>query len=337
MFIMVTAVAFMVSLYWGNLWLNIYTDIKQQLYFLMLLFFGFVITELNVLGLIFKWLRYITLSFSILYIIYMFIVSLDILRPEEVNIFLEGSNIVKYEEISFRGQFGCFFYKSFYFFPIGIFAWWFHDKGKLSKIFSIIILTALTLTLVRGLILSAIVIALVLFFVKYFFTKTITIPKLALSFIVILVVGLIQFWIVQLLIGDKSSGDAIRQDQLTSSGQIVSSFPYQDLVFGYGFGSQNIPRPTHMEFMYIEILIKQGIIGLFFWLYLLISVTLRLLRSINIENESLVLIILSGLFLAYLESLTNPFLINSIGMSFVLISIVGSQLLSVKNKSDLNK
>ena len=186
-------------------------------------------------------------------------------------------------------------------------------------------------------ILSAIVIALILFFVKYFFTKTITLPKLALSFIVILGIGLIQFYLVQFLIGDKTSGDAIRQDQLTSSSDIVSSFPYRDLIFGYGFGSQNIPRPTHMEFMYIEILIKQGVIGLLFWLYLLASVTIILIKNINVDNEHLVLVLISGLLLAYLESLTNPFLINSIGMSFVLISIVGSQLLSAINKSEFNK
>jgi hypothetical protein len=96
-----------------------------------------------------------------------------------------------------------------------------------------------------------------------------------------------------------------------------------NIVVGKGLGIGVPIRPVHMELTYLEIFFKQGLLGLSFWLFILLyciyKFKLAFKNNIDLQN---ILPWLTGVFIVYLQSITNPLLVNSIGMSFIIIAMI---------------
>jgi len=123
--------------------------------------------------------------------------------------------------------------------------------------------------------------------------------------------------------------------RLTQIYEVAESTDIFSLFLGHGFGIGVPIRPIHMEISYLEIFHKQGIIGLGFWFIFGIWIykkwsALKLLKDIGRP------FILSSIFI-YIETITNPFINNPIGMSMIIITfLVLTQLVSHEKQINAN-
>jgi len=120
---------------------------------------------------------------------------------------------------------------------------------------------------------------------------------------------------------NREESDRIREMQLQQVKDAVSPVSF---IVGHGFGDGVRVRKNHMEINYLEIFHKQGIIGIAFWLYMLAYIIINYINVKKLQpgNEPLARSFLLATFFVYIESITNPFLTNSIGLNIIMISIV---------------
>jgi hypothetical protein len=119
--------------------------------------------------------------------------------------------------------------------------------------------------------------------------------------------------------GDRSNSDAIRYIQME---QVMSSINPISLIVGHGLGVGTEIRPIHMELSFLEIFHKQGLIGIVFWLCIYIHIFIMFfnIKDKRIKNQAYPFV-LSVVFVI-LQSTTNPFMNNPIGLTMILITIV---------------
>ncbi|MBC7914109.1 MAG: hypothetical protein H7Y07_08300 [Pyrinomonadaceae bacterium] len=282
-------------------------DLKPLIFFYNLLFFSLIIIDQKTIIKIKGILKASSLILALVY--FMFILGLytGYINYQKLYVILDATG-----EVFFRGTSG-FFYKGFLYLCIGVF--FFTDKVSLKNSLSIFLLiTALVLTFTRGFLLSM---ALVAIIHMMFFSR-----KKVLSFIILSLGSIfLYFYLPAYLdaLGDKSTSNNERIRQITD---VKNAFDPFSLIAGHGFGGGVPSRPVHMEISYLEIYHKQGVLGLIFWGGLMLSLLISFYKAQRIGNRQLALPFLLASLFVYLQSLTNPFLNNPIGMSLVLISVV---------------
>jgi len=137
------------------------------------------------------------------------------------------------------------------------------------------------------------------------------------------------------IIGDKSTSDNIRVVQLRQVGQMVNPM---SVFIGHGFGVGVPIRPGHMEIMYLEIFHKQGLLGLAFWFFILTYILFKYNRyrtyckKMKIESAIDTRPFVYGTIFLYLQSLFNPYLTNSMGMTFLFITLIVFERLKTFNE-----
>ncbi len=94
------------------------------------------------------------------------------------------------------------------------------------------------------------------------------------------------------------------------------------IVIGHGFGEGVEIRNNHLEINYLEIFHKQGVPGVIFWLFILFYIGLLYLNCKRLSYEKEARPFLLAALFVYIQSATNPFLTNSIGLNMIMISIV---------------
>ena len=126
-------------------------------------------------------------------------------------------------------------------------------------------------------------------------------------------------------LGDKSASDSIRIVQIQ---QVFERINPLSFFIGHGFGVGVPIRPHHMEITYLEIFHKQGILGLAFWFLIPTYIGLkyynyRIYRKEKAATNPIdVRPFLFGVCFLYLQSLFNPYLTNSMGMTFLFIALI---------------
>lgn len=98
------------------------------------------------------------------------------------------------------------------------------------------------------------------------------------------------------------------------------------LLVGNGLGAQIRDR-DRVELNYLEVLFKQGLVGLGFWLFLLGYVTRLYFASAPVLRDLAAPFLLSGIFV-YVATAFNTVLTGSIGMGAVFISIASLDVIS---------
>lgn len=104
------------------------------------------------------------------------------------------------------------------------------------------------------------------------------------------------------------------------------------IFVGHGFGIGVPIRPVHFEISFLEIFHKQGLLGLMFWLIFLRIIVYNYTKIRSYEYKKIALgFLLSSMFI-YIQTQTNPFMNNPIGMSFLLISVISLQILKQEER-----
>jgi hypothetical protein len=288
-------------------------DIKPLMYFFMSIFFYLTIQKVDDLKRIVKLLKLSSLVLGAGYLSLLVLIYFKIIDFSKFYIFLSELS----DDFPFR-QNRTFFYKGFLFLCIGL-IFYSLDRKLISRVISLILLIAIFLTFTRGFILS---LAIVFMFFTLFMQRN---PLVKVSLIALCIV--LSPYLVRMgasLFDKTNESNAGRLIQLAQVAERVDS---SSVFVGHGFGIGVPIKPIHMEISFLEIFHKQGLLGIMFWVVLLAIIVHRYAKIRSYPYKRIALgFLLSSIFI-YIQSQTNPFLNNPIGMSFLLISVISLKVL----------
>lgn len=282
-------------------------DLKPLTFFYMLLFFSLVINNVEDIKKIKVIIKIGSFSLAIIY--FLVIILLLLGKINFVSFYQQQNEI---GEIMFRSNF-LFFYKGFLYLCIGFF-FFLLSKGKYNKLGALILFVSIVLTLTRGFIFFTFLI-----FIYYIFFIN---RNVVFKWGVFLCGTLLSIAVVPLIsegLGDKSGSDSMRYLQID---EVIYDINPLSFIIGHGLGVGVESRPVHMELSFLEIFHKQGVIGLSFWIGLFIHIFLMYLNIRNKEYKVLALPFLLSVIFIILQSGTNPYMNNPIGLTMILITIV---------------
>jgi hypothetical protein len=301
-------------------------DLKPLAYFLLLPFFAATIRSVDDVMLVAKIWKFSALALAGSFLAVMAMWKLDLVTATQLVDFLNPTHDPRLE-FYFRGE-TTFYFKALLYVGVGVF--FFIDEKKWARNVAVLmLLLAIALTMTRGMLLS---VCLVLSAWAYFHSNNQAKNlMLAAGFLLVGVVGVV--WINATLESVKLSNE-IRINDLKWLMDI--SLHWQTVLFGQGFGAPILGREA-IEIAYVNVFIKQGVIGIIFWLLPPFYLA-WLMRSINDSGRrALAMPYFMSAALVYVMSLTNPFLTNPIGMSIVMIAMVAVRVVNQSSSKDLMK
>lgn len=289
---------------------NIISDFMPMLYFLLILFFSYLSTDLKFLYLWTSILKKSTILLTFGYIVFFILMYTSVISfPLAYQYLSSDSN-----EIMFRGSDSSspgIFYKSFIFLVIGFF--YFHlCEGFKNKVISFLIFIAIVLTFTRGFYLSVFVVSVYFALLNSNVTKKI----FFLIFLILFAVALALYFDLYSIVS-RADSDAARFLQFN---EVLDMISVSSIFIGHGYGIGTLSRPNNFEITYLEIFHKQGLLGLSFWFGLLFYMSKKfyfLRMKIFIVNP-----IFAGVLVVYVQTLTNPYLINSMGLGYIALALV---------------
>jgi len=224
-------------------------------------------------------------------------------------------------EFFFRGD-SFFFYKGFLYLGISI-VFLIALQPRRWVLLTMLVVSALVLTLTRGFLLSTSVAILLMLVALGRWRAVITAS-------VVVVVAAAMVWIYL-----PTTDDSLSSQRDTSTSQRVEDMTYiadhmsiGTIVFGEGFGSL-INSRANIENTFLWALWKLGIAGLLFWfvpLALCIGYYARLSRKD--PRFRLATAFFFGTVMVYVQTATNPYLNNPIGLSFVILALFSLRTLA---------
>lgn len=325
----------------------IFTDIKQLLFFLSIISFSFFLNTKEQVNKCVKILKNATLILSLAYLICYSFIKLNILKMEPFYNTLSVEWL--HDEFMFRGTGGNFFYKGFFYLGIGIFFYLFSKPTIKNGFIVLIIYVALFLTLLRWLLAITLVIftctiffnwAIHKFKISFLKSKQMVFHLVILGVMILIPITFKNFYTTTL--GNKQESVDIRKQQfdqvnaqifntkkstkipkINKNQEVVNTTKKFNFILGKGFGIGVPIRPVHMELTYLEIFFKQGILGLSFWFFIFFYCIYNFKRAwYNHVDLNTILPWITGVLVIYFQSITNPLLVNSIGMSFILLALL---------------
>ena len=292
-------------------------DLKPLFFFYIILFFSLVIKKLEDIEKIGSIIKKGSVLLAVLYIL---VILLLLFGKIDFASFYEKQNDIG--EIMFRND-SLFIYKGFLYLCIGFFFYLFSDKWY-AKLILIFLFFSIVLTLTRGFILFT---ALIAVYYVFFINRNILV-KICMSIIGLIVIIALPFFIESL--GDKSGSDSARFVQIN---QVLADVNPVSFFIGHGFGIGVPVRPRGMEISFLEIFHKQGLLGLTFWFAIFTYIFLMYYNIKNKEYKKIAIPFLLSVVFIILQSGTNPYMNNPIGLSMILITIVVfSRLLELQKK-----
>ncbi len=301
----------------------IYEDVKPLCYFFVLPFFYLTVDQAMMAKAV-KVIKVTSLGMAVVFIVLLVLVNSGVIP------FLDFYRITeKSQELFYRGE-ATFFYKGFLFLGIGTIFYFFTDYSRLKKYAIPVLVMAILLSVTRGLFFSlALTFSIYFLAIKSYWKATLGIVLAVLTVVWgsnLILSGSRLFDARKNnksyheanpnLLGDRNYSDNGRVIQAREVWQRVS---VSSTLIGHGFGAGTPSRPIHMEVSYLEIFHKQGLIGLIFWTAFggMILINYRQAPSSPIAHA----LFYSSLFI-FIESLTNQYINNPIGMSMLLLSLV---------------
>lgn len=315
-------------------------DVKPLLYLFALPFFYFSVTSEKEVATVFYCIRIATVFLAASFLALFILINTGLIPFLRFYHFVLPSS-----EFFFRGEIS-FVYKGFVFFGVGCLVW---HMVYHRKIVAALLVVCIALTFTRGF-----MFALMLTYAAYYFwlfanTRLIRHLALAVAMVgigaVVAVLG--QEVISQLskaidyssktelatesnatsriaidsldtkLLGDRQYSDSKRMVQIA---QVLERITPSSVLWGHGFG-QGIPeRPVHMEISYLEIFHKQGIAGILFWLFVAV---LLFRKFLAVRYHPLAAPLCLMTVFIFIQSTVNQYINNPIGISILLISLVG--------------
>ncbi|SNR49460.1 hypothetical protein [Flavobacterium sp. ov086] len=292
-------------------------DLKPLFFFYIILFFSLVIKKIEDIDRIGSIIKKGSIILAVIYIIVILLLLYGII---DFSSFYEKQNDIG--EIMFRND-SLFIYKGFLYLCIGFFFFLFSNKWY-SKWMLFFLFFSIVLTLTRGFILFTTLIGI---YYVFFINKNVLL-KICTSLVMVMVLVGLSFLMESL--GDKSGSDSARFVQID---QVLSNVNPISFFIGHGFGIGVPIRPRGMELSLLEIFHKQGLLGLSFWFGMFIYIFLMYTNIKNKEYKKKALPFLLSVIFIILQSGTNPYMNNPIGLSMILITlVVFSRLLELQKQ-----
>lgn len=226
-------------------------------------------------------------------------------------------------EISFRNQ-HMFFYKGFLYLGIGI-VFLAARGARWQGVWLMAMVVALTLTLTRGFVLAT-SLASVLLLMVMGRTRALVVALCVIAGVMYAVWVFLPSLDQGYMLAQRGISNSIRVHDLQF---MRAHFDLSSLVFGEGMGTY-INGRLSIENSYLTILWKMGGVALVFWMMPL-GIALHYFRKIQTASSahSLACAFFFGLILVYVQTGSNPYLNNPIGLSFVLMAIFSLRTLAV--------
>jgi len=143
----------------------------------------------------------------------------------------------------------------------------------------------------------------------------------------LLILTVVLAWPYVLFNRDKLDSDYIRMETLE---QVIDATSPLSLAIGNGLGVGVQNRPVHMEVAYLEMFHKQGLVGLLWITSVFAVLCTRYVKARHANHPYAEPLFLSALFVA-IESVTNPFINNPIGICVWIIALVGLDVITKVN------
>ncbi|BBP05726.1 hypothetical protein TPL01_24500 [Sulfuriferula plumbiphila] len=293
--------------------------LRPQTYFLLLPFFALVMRNIDDVAMVSKALKFSALTLAILFIATMAIWKSGFVTSGQLFQWLNPAGDT-HPEVFFRGD-TTFFFKAILYVGVGVF-FFAAEKNRVRKSTVLLLMLAIALTMTRGVWLS---VFMVLAAWAFFYTgNRLKGAAIAATFLFIGAIGVV--WINKTLLTVVIS-DAIRMKDMHA---LPSILDWQTVLFGKGFNGTIVGREA-IEITYINILYRQGLAWLIFWLLPMAYLIWRMHAIRDPNHQFLALPYFMAATFVYLVSFTNPFLSSSIGISVVMIAMVAVRVIAQSN------
>jgi hypothetical protein len=299
---------------------RIIENILMQSFFLLLPFYSLFIKNEDDVKKVIGILKFASLFIAIIYLSVLLLIALGVL--DFVTVYLTISNSV---EFMGRGE-SAFWFKGYLYLCIGLYFVDTEENVVLKRIKQLIILVAVYFTFTRGFILALFVSV----FLYQLFFRSFLKSALVLIFSVIIIAAFGDYYLASSF--DRGESDSIRKMQLE---QVASSVDPASIFIGHGFGKGVPIRDNHFEINYLEIFHKQGLVGLMFWFAILIYISILYINCKRLGYEKEARPFLLATLFVYIQSATNPYLTNSMGLNMIMISIVSLNVYLKKGSFNL--
>ena len=286
-------------------------DVKPLVFFLSLLFFHATIVDPADVRRVATVIRWGSLVLAVGYFATLLLIASGRIPFATLYQVMSESG-----EFFFRGQEG-FFYKGFLYLGIGFFFFVFR-KGVRPKLAAAVLFVAIVLTLTRGLLLTTVVILVLALLLRQ---RNAVVSLLAVAGVAAVAAALLPLFAAALT--DRADSDAMR---LADVRAVLEGTTWYSVVLGHGLGT-SIGARARIEASYLEILFKQGVAGLLLWFAIALLLARDYWRAVRARRGALAEPFFLGAMYVFVQSATNPFLTNPIGMSMVVVSLVALRVL----------
>ena len=320
-FLCIFTLAIVRGLFNSDEYFRIFDDAKMVSFFFILPFFDIMINDYRTADRVVRLLKFCALFMAVAYLIFFVVLNLKLIPF--LTIYQAMSKPEYFAEFGFRGEIAMI-YKGFVYVAIGYFFYFFSKRGKRNTFKILVIFIAIMLTLVRAYML--LIFGMTFLYVVYRFLvarQNRVLNIVVISAIIITALAFVPAALEQL--GNKSISDNIRYVQIQQVAEMIDPISF---FIGHGYGVGVPIRPGHMEIMYLELFHKQGMLGLAFWGFLLVYIFFKAYNyriycdDRNDEARIDTRPFLFGIAFLYLQSIFNPYLTNSMGMTFLFITLV---------------
>ncbi|HEU4460726.1 MAG TPA: hypothetical protein VFR90_16520 [Methylibium sp.] len=297
---------------------DVFLDLSPISYWLAAPFIAIALMKHDTVAKVATVVRWSAVAMACAYLLTLFAVFVGALNYDTLYTSLNEST-----EFFFRGG-GFLFFKGFLYLGIGaIFI--LASNSRFKGIMLAIVLAALIMSLTRGLVLATALSAVMFLFAMRKWKLLIILG----SFLVV-ASGFLFVYAPDdggaELLEQRESSNAVRTDDIKYFNE---NLDVQTLITGRGFGAALNGR-TNVEISYLMIVWKYGLAAMVFWFA---PVLLGLYYYSKVrrkdKNFPLATAFMFSTFLVYIQTATNPYLNNPIGLSFVLIAVFALRTLAL--------
>lgn len=242
----------------------------------------------------------------------------------EVDLFSLYLRVNESGEFVGRGE-GMFFYKGFLYLGIAI-VFLVALRGRLWLPLTLLVGGALVLTLTRGFMLSTTLAVLFLLLAQG------RRAAFGAGLLATVVAGfLMLIYLPSINEGLSASRDISNNQRVEDTNYVAEHLSWATFVHGEGFGA-DINERANIENSFLWVFWKVGTAGVLFWLLPLVLCTAYFLR-IPRKSSPLGCAFYFSVILVYVQTVTNPYLTNPIGLSFVIVALFSLRTLALQFES----
>lgn len=315
-YLLVHVLALLIGLFNGFVFGEMMQEMQQSAYWLIAPFFAMSLNRYDMVVRVGKLVAVAGVVLSIAYICVLLTFAIGAIDYLTLYVVLNSTG-----EFVFRSG-GFFFYKGFLY--LGVAAIFFLSMPKrFSSVWLTIVLIALALTLTRGFVLATSFAALLLL------AKQGRWRTLGIMLAVIACLGVFLWGYM------PSQDEALAVSRESSNGQrvddfvfFVDNFEIGTILVGHGFGTL-INGRSNIENTFLWAFWRFGLVGVAFWLSPLIFCYRYFARiGKNSPDFRLACAYFFSTVFIYVQTMSNPYLNNPIGLSFVMLAMFSLRTLS---------